>query len=139
MVKLVIKPYRLLIFIFVHFSISATANSMILDTYAWTNRLVILITEKNKSSLEKQVKRFFEKHACNINVRNIKLLHFLTDDSIVSTLPKKVQSQTGVWLVGYDGSIKAFSEDAQLLNNLFKTIDEMQMRQDEIESSPNCN
>jgi hypothetical protein len=69
----------------------------------------------------------------------LQLLHFLTDDPIISKLPKKMQSQTGVWLLGYDGSIKAFSEDVQLLNSLFKTIDEMPIRQDELESGTTCN
>ena len=140
MVRLVVKVHRLLVFLFVNFlSVSVTANSTILDTYAWTNRLVILITERNNSNLEKQAKQFFEEHPCNIVVRNLQLLHFLTDDPIISELPKKMQSQTGVWLLGYDGSIKAFSEDVQLLNDLFKTIDEMPIRQDELESGTTCN
>ena len=140
MVRLVVKVHRLLVFLFVNFlSVSVTANSTILDTYAWTNRLVILITERNNSNLEKQAKQFFKKHTCNIVDRNLKLLHFLTDDQIISKLPKKMQSQTGVWLLGYDGSIKAFSENVQLLNSLFKTIDEMPIRQDELESGTTCN
>jgi len=140
MVRLVVKVHRLLVFLFVNFlSVSATANSTILDTYAWTNRLVILITERKNSNLEKQAKQFFKKHTCNIVDRNLQLLHFLTDDPIISKLPKKMQSQTGVWLLGYDGSIKAFSEDVQLLNSLFKTIDEMPIRQDELESGTTCN
>ena len=140
MVKLVVKVHRLLVFLFVNFLIvSVAANSTILDTYAWTNRLVILITERNNSNLEKQAKQFFEEHTCNIVDRNLQLLHFLTDDPTISELPKKMQSQTGVWLLGYDGSIKAFSEDVQLLNDLFKTIDEMPIRQDELESGTTCN
>ncbi len=40
------------------------ANSMILDTYTWNNRLVVLITDKDQTNLEKQVKTFFEEHEC---------------------------------------------------------------------------
>ena len=111
---------------------------MILDKYTWTNRLVILITDKKDTSLKTQVKRFFESHACDVDNRNLKLLHFHSDKPIVNQLPKTMRSQTGVWLIGYDGSIKDFSEDGQLLNRLFQTIDRMPMRRDEMASEPAC-
>ena len=112
---------------------------MRLDTYAWTNRLVILKTDKKDNNLERQVKEFFNKNKCDIDDRNIKLLHFYTNKSAVNQLPKTMHSQNGLWLLGYDGLIKAFSEDDQLLNNLFQTIDKMPMRQDEMTSEPTCN
>ena len=115
-----------------------TANSLTLDNYAWTYRLIIVITEKKDSNLEKNVKKFFEINACDIDVRNLKLLHFLTDELTLIQLPKKIQSQTGVWLIGYDGSIKGFSEDSHLLNDLFKIIDEMPMRKEEISVGQTC-
>ena len=131
--------YQLLICLVLCFHSGAvTANSMILDKYAWTNRLVILITNKKDTSLETQVKRFFESHACDVDNRNLKLLHFHSDKPLVTQLPKTMRSQTGLWLLGYDGSIKDFSEDGQLLNRLFQTIDGMPMRQDEMESGPTC-
>lgn len=117
---------------------AVTANSMILDKYAWTKRLVILITNKNATSLERQVKRFFEAQACDINDRNLKLLHFHTGEPDATQLPKRMHSQTGLWLVGYDGLIKDFSKDGQLLSRLFQTIDEMPMRQDEMASGSAC-
>ena len=132
--------YKLLIFLFMFFhSALATANSMRLDTYAWSNCLVILMTDKKGSNLEKQVKEFFTKYTCDIDERNIKLLHFYTDKSAVNQLPKTIHSHNGLWLLGYDGSIKAFSEDSQLLNDLFQTIDKMPLRQDEVTSGPTCN
>ena len=115
-----------------------TANSMILDEYAWTNRLVILITSKKDTSLEVQVKKFFESHACDVDDRKLKLLHFYTDKPVVIQLPKTMRSQTGLWLLGYDGSIKDFSEDGQLLTRLFQTIDGMPMRQGEMASGSTC-
>tara|TARA_Y100000022_G_scaffold149741_1_gene131469 strand:+ start:408 stop:818 length:411 start_codon:yes stop_codon:yes gene_type:complete len=116
---------------------TVTAHSMIFDEYAWTNRLVIMITDKKNSDLETQVRRFFESHICDIEDRNLKLLHFHKNEVSVTQLQKK-HSQTGLWLLGYDGSIKDFSEDAQLLNRLFQTIDGMPMRQDEMVPGPVC-
>ena len=111
---------------------------MTLDEYAWTNRLVILITSKKDTSLEVQVKKFFESHACDVDDRKLKLLHFYTDKPVVIQLPKTMRSQTGLWLLGYDGSIKDFSEDGQLLTRLFQTIDGMPMRQGEMASGSTC-
>ena len=116
---------------------AVNANSMIFDKYAWTNRLVIMITDKKNTDLEKQVRQFFESHVCDIDDRNLKLLHFYTNEVAVPQLQKK-NSQTGLWLLGYDGSIKDFSEDEQLLNRLFQTIDGMPMRQDEMLPEPVC-
>ena len=116
---------------------TVTAHSMIFDEYAWTNRLVIMITDKKNSDLETQVRRFFESHICDIEDRNLKLLHFHKNEVSVTQLQKK-HSQTGLWLLGYDGSIKDFSEDAQLLNRLFQTIDGMPMRQGEMIHKPVC-
>ena len=116
---------------------AVNANSTIFDEYAWTNRLLIMITNKKNTNLEKQVKRFFESHVCDIEDRNLKLLHFHKNEVSVTQLQKK-HSQTGLWLLGYDGSIKDFSEDAQLLNRLFQTIDGMPMRQGEMLHKPVC-
>ena len=117
-----------------HLCVSLEANSMILDKYAWTNRLVIVVTEKNKNKLEKDVRQFFELYRCDVDDRNLKLLSFFTDDPIVQMLPTSVQSQTGMWLIGYDGNIKAYSEDGQLLTKLFEIIDKMPMRKGEMKS-----
>ena len=115
-----------------------TANSVSLDEYAWTNRLIILVTDKKSAGLKKQVEMFFEKHFCGVSDRNLKLLHFRSDRLAKTLLPKTIGSKTGMWLIGYDGLIKDFSEDRQLLDRLFQTIDTMPMRQNEIKNGPAC-
>ena len=122
--------------LYVHVGVG-NANSITFDEYAWTKRLVIMITDKKNTNLEKKVRRFFESHACDIGDRNLKLLHFHTNELAVAQLQKK-HSQTGLWLLGYDGKIKDFSKDEQLLNRLFQTIDGMPMRQDEMVPEPVC-
>ncbi len=131
--------YHLFIYLVLCFpEFSAAAKSVIIEKYAWTNRLVILVTDKKDTSLERQVKGFFENHACDINDRNLKLLHFHTDKIAVNHLPRTIRSKTGIWLLGYDGSIKDFSENGQLLERLFQTIDSMPMRQNEMSPEPAC-
>ena len=129
----------LLFYLILYFDGSAVnANTVIFDKYSWTNRLVIMITNKKNTNLEKQVRRFFESRVCDIEERNLKLLHFHKNEQAVTQLQKTMGSQTGLWLLGYDGSIKDFSEDEQLLNRLFQTIDGMPIRQDEMVSGPIC-
>ena len=82
-----------------HLCVSLEANSMILDKYAWTNRLVIVVTEKNKNKLEKDVRQFFELYRCDVDDRNLKLLSFFTDDQIKQMMPPSVQSQTVMRLI----------------------------------------
>ena len=131
--------YWLLFYLMLYFHGGAVnANSMIFDEYAWINRLVIMITNKKHTDLEKQVRRFFESRVCDIDNRNLKLFHFHKNELAVTQLQKTMRSQTGLWLLGYDGSIKDFSEDEQLLNRLFQTIDGMPIRQDEMASEPAC-
>ncbi len=136
-IKLGLKKTKLWFYFFLvcNLCVSLEVNSMILDKYAWTNRLVIVVTEKNKNTLERDVRQFFALYRCDVDDRNLKLLSFFTDDPIVQQLPKLVQSQTGMWLIGYDGNIKAYSEDNQLLKKLFETIDKMPMRKSEMSSS----
>ena len=131
--------YWLLFYLMLYFHDGAVnANSMVFGEYAWSNRLVIMITNKKNTDLEKQVRRFFENRVCDIEDRNLKLLHFHKNELAVTQLQKIMRSRTGLWLLGYDGSIKDFSEDEQLLNRLFQTIDGMPMRQDEMVSGPAC-
>ena len=45
--------YRIFILLFVCFySVLAIASSMVVNTYAWTNGLIISITRKKESTLE---------------------------------------------------------------------------------------
>ena len=119
--------------------VSFMANSIVLDKYAWSNRLLIVVTDKDENNLEKKVRKFFEQHVCDIDDRNLKLLHFFLDDPNVLELPSSIHHQTGMWLLGYDGNIKAHSEDGKLLHDLFEIIDTMPMRKGEMKSGyRNC-
>ena len=131
---------RLLAFLILWFQNDlAIANSMTLNEYVWTNRLLVMITHKKNTDLRKQVRSFFDNNLCEIRDRNLKLLSFQTGEPAVIRLQKTKRSQTGLWLLGYDGSIKDFSKDARLLKRLFQTIDRMPMRQDEMITRPACN
>ena len=38
--------------------------------------------------------------------------------------------KTGIWLIGYDGNIKGYTEDNTLLSNLHNLIDNIPIRKD---------
>ena len=49
------------------------------------------------------------------------------------------KGKTGIWLIGYDGNIKGYTEDATLLSNLHYLIDNMPIRKEEMkEFKKNC-
>ena len=116
----------------------ANADYFNLAKYAWTNRLVILVTDKKDTELERQVREFVANNVCEINDRNLKFFYFSHDKMTMAQLPKKINARRGMWLIGYDGLIKDFSEDGQVLNRLFQTIDKMPMRQDEMTHGSAC-
>lgn len=46
--------------------------------------------------------------------------------------PDYFQNKTGIWLIGYDGYIKAYAEGNSLLSNVHNLIDNMPIRKEEI-------
>ena len=105
---------------------------MIINNYSWSNRLLIMITDRGENKLEKCVKEFFAQYEFEINERKLKLLHFFVDALSIKELPPVMHAKKGIWLIGYDGSIKAYSEDTKLLISLFELIDSMPMRREEL-------
>ena len=105
---------------------------MIIDNYSWSNRLLIMITDRGENQLEKCVKEFFAQYEFEIKERKLKLLHFFVNELPIKELPPVMHTKKGIWLIGYDGSIKAYSEDTRLLISLFELIDSMPMRREEI-------
>ena len=41
------------------------------------------------------------------------------------------KDKTGIWLIGYDGYIKAFSKDNSLLSDVYNLIDNMPIGKEE--------
>ena len=48
-----------------------------------------------------------------------------------------INEKYGIWLLGYDGEIKDYSQDDKILLRLFNLIDSMPMRKTEIKKD-NC-
>ena len=117
---------------------SSRANTDI-TTYTWSERLVIATAKDETSDLLSIVETFFAENACAVKERNLLFLSFKLGTEESQKLPLEMQRRAGLWLVGYDGTIKDYSPDAELLARLFSTIDEMPMRKQEMANlGSNC-
>ena len=58
-------------------------------------------------------------------------IHRISKDN---ALIKKYEKLKGIFLIGYDGAVKAHSKDSSLLLNLYNTIDNMPIRKKEIKN-----
>ena len=103
-----------------------------ITTYAWSERLVIATAKDETSDLISRVETFFAENACAVKERNLLFLSFRLGTEESQKLPLEMQRRAGLWLVGYDGAIKDYSPQAELLARLFSTIDEMPMRKQEM-------
>ena len=106
----------------------------IITNFEWKSRLVLLIAKDDDTNLIRGVESFFEKSACQNENRNLVLYKIIGNEISKYNVPKRYQGKTGIWLIGYDGEDKAYSQDLSLLNQLYKVIDEMPMRQNEMVS-----
>lgn len=112
---------------------SSAANSVdpFLD-YRWSQRLIIVTQLETSTQIADKARAFFKTHQCETDERNMRLLIFKTNSPAFKTLPMEMQQRLGIWLVGYDGAIKAYSADDSLLSNVLKYIDGMYIRKQEL-------
>ena len=71
--------------------------------------------------------------------RNIELYRIIGNELNKYKIPKRYKGKKGIWLIGYDGLDKAYSNDLSLLNRLHDIVDKMPMRRIEMLSRDyNC-
>ena len=102
-----------------------------LNSFSWEKRILLLIADKKNINLINQVNDFFKNNICQNNLRNLELYKIIGEESKNYKLPKMYDSQTGIWLIGYDGEIKLFSKNSSMLKNLYVVIDSMAIRKEE--------
>ena len=64
--------------------------------------------------------------------RNLKLLKIKKENGYHIKRTSNFIHKTGIWLIGYDGNIKGYTEDNTLLSNLHNLIDNMPIRKNEM-------
>ncbi len=102
-----------------------------LENYKWKKRILLLITKKEESVLVDEVNKFFITNKCKNDERNLELIKFKKGNSYHKKTKTYFKDKTGIWLIGYDGNIKGYTQDNALLLNLHNLIDNMPIRKEE--------
>ena len=108
-----------------------------LSSYQWQKRILIFNSVKDEQGFRernKKIEAWMQINWCQIEERNLIIVNFDEGLNSMYELPPSVNKNKGVWLIGYDGFIKDYSENLDLLERVMKVIDEMPMRLNEIEN-----
>ena len=98
----------------------------------WEKRVVIISFENKKEKIFLSSQKFIQENRCAVDDRNVQFIFFEKFKNTEFEMPKFVSDEFGIWLIGYDGSIKDYSKDDKIFSRLFNLIDSMPMRQNEI-------
>ena len=102
-----------------------------LENYKWKKRILLLIAKKEDTVLVDEVNKFFITHKCKNDERNLELIKFKKGNSYYKKRTSYFKDKTGIWLIGYDGNIKGYTQGNALLLNLHNLIDNMPIRKEE--------
>jgi hypothetical protein len=146
MFKLIKLLFLILVFVFVFQKISAihhhkriSENLLIGTPYLWKNRILLI----NIDEYEKTKQDFIKKECQIINrklkifVKKKKSFVDIKDSNKKFFLDSKFKFK--VLLIGIDGEIKYQSDELEDLTKYFSIIDNMPIRQTEIEDDSSCN
>ena len=146
MFKLIKLLFLILVFVFVFQKISAihhhkriSENLLIGTPYLWKNRILLINIDK----YEKNIQDFIKKECQIINrklkifVKKKKSFVDIKDSNKKFFLDSKFKFK--VLLIGIDGEIKYQSDELEDLTKYFSIIDNMPIRQTEIEDDSSCN
>ena len=98
----------------------------------WEKRVVIISFENKKEEIFLSSQKFIQENRCAVEDRNIQFIFFEKFKNTEFEMPKFVSNEFGIWLMGYDGSIKDYSKDDKIFLRLFNLIDSMPMRKNEM-------
>ena len=101
----------------------------------WEKRIIIISYKKQSDELFIKSINYISDNKCGINDRNIEIIFFENFRNKDFLTPKFINKKNGVWLLGYDGEIKDYSQDGKIFLRLFNLIDSMQMRKQEMKKS----
>ena len=109
-----------------------------INSFSWDKRIVLLISKDNH--LINETDYFFKINSCENEARNLKYIRIVEDDINKYTIPDRYKNKYGLWLIGYDGEDKSYSNDTSLLKEIHNIIDTMPIRKSEMtEQNEKCN
>ena len=110
-----------------------------IENYKWKKRILLLISKEESNALTNAVDKFFINQKCKNDERNLELIKLKKGNDYNIKKISYFKDKTGIWLIGYDGNIKGYTEDNTLLLNLHNLIDNMPIRKEEMKDlKTNC-
>ena len=109
-----------------------------INSFSWDKRIVLLIT--TDIHFINEIDDFFKTNSCENEARNLKYIRIVGDDINKYIIPDRYKNKYGLWLIGYDGGDKSYSNDTSLLKEIHNIIDTMPIRKSEMtEQNEKCN
>lgn len=103
-----------------------------INNYEWTYRLLLINSIEKTITLDQLLED--KNILCQFKDRKLKLIKFKNNVSSTYITPSFITNKFGFWLIGYDGAVKYSSSIAEFnFDDIFKTIDGMPIRQNEME------
>ncbi|MDA9751174.1 DUF4174 domain-containing protein [bacterium] len=117
-----------ILILFINFEIMAKQISGL----NWKKRLLVISYQNEDDLVFIQTKKFISNNTCQIVDRNLEIIFFENFKNKQYRTPDFIKDKYGIWLIGYDGNIKDYTEDDKIFLGLFDLIDSMPMRKNEI-------
>ena len=109
-------------------------------SFSWNKRIVLFITKENYFDLINETDDFFKQNGCENEARNLYYIRIVGDDINKYIIPDRYRNKYGIWLIGYDGRDKSYSNNTSLLKEIHNIIDTMPIRQSEMtKQNKKCN
>ena len=109
-----------------------------INSFSWDKRIVLLISKD--IHLINETDYFFKINSCENEARNLKYIRIVGNDINKYTISDRFKNKYGLWLIGYDGVDKSYSNDTSLLKEIHNIIDTMPIRKSEMtEQNEKCN
>ena len=109
-----------------------------INSFSWDKRIVLFITKD--IHFINETDDFFKTNSCENEARNLKFIRIVGDDIYKYIIPDRYKNKYGLWLIGYDGGDKSYSNDTSLLKEIHNIIDTMPIRKSEMtEQNEKCN
>ena len=111
-----------------------------INSFSWNKRIVLFIKKEKDIHFINETDNFFKRSSCENEARNLKYIRIVGDDIDKYIIPDRYKNEYGIWLIGYDGRDKSYSNDISLLKKIHNIIDTMPIRKSEMtEQNEKCN
>ena len=98
----------------------------------WKKRLLLVSYQNEDDLIFNESTKFISDNKCQIDDRNLEIIFFENFENKKYITPDFIEDKYGIWLIGYDGNIKDYTEDDKIFLGLFDLIDSMPMRKNEM-------